>query len=103
MTLLSCRNEKNPEQGCRKWTSRKKEGNGHKISRKIWQTKRASLGEEFVFGRSTKRNEISADSIKRNKAISLAPKCSGISRFHNDRHRYIWCLEFFSWQSRTVG
>ncbi|GBM98067.1 hypothetical protein AVEN_121493-1 [Araneus ventricosus] len=20
------------------------------------------------------------------------PKCSGISRFHNDRHRHVWCL-----------
>ncbi|GBN99670.1 hypothetical protein AVEN_127132-1 [Araneus ventricosus] len=26
------------------------------------------------------------------------PKCSGIARFHNDRHRHIWCQRFFSWR-----
>ncbi|GBM22131.1 hypothetical protein AVEN_266490-1 [Araneus ventricosus] len=61
--LLSCRHEKNPEQGSLKQTSRRKEGNGYKINRNIWQTKRTSLGEEFVFNRSTKRNETSAGSI----------------------------------------
>ncbi|GBN61931.1 hypothetical protein AVEN_204351-1 [Araneus ventricosus] len=23
---------------------------------------------------------------------------SGISRFHNNRHRHVWCLGFFSWR-----
>ncbi|GBM68369.1 hypothetical protein AVEN_198820-1 [Araneus ventricosus] len=49
---------------------------GIKINRNIWQTKRTSLGEEFVFDRSTKRNETSDGSIcaKRNKAVSFTPK-----------------------------
>ncbi|GBO10526.1 hypothetical protein AVEN_220601-1 [Araneus ventricosus] len=55
----------------------------HKINRNIWQTKRSSLGEEFVIDRSTKRNKTSSGSIYSSQ------KCSGISRFHNDIHRDI--------------
>ncbi|GBL80940.1 hypothetical protein AVEN_26344-1 [Araneus ventricosus] len=28
------------------------------------------------------------------KPFPSPPKCSGISRFHNDRHRHVWCLGF---------
>ncbi|GBN83109.1 hypothetical protein AVEN_18803-1 [Araneus ventricosus] len=33
----------------------------------------------------------------------LSPlKCSGISCFHNDRHRYVWCLVFFLWRQAST-
>ncbi|GBO06828.1 hypothetical protein AVEN_107650-1 [Araneus ventricosus] len=66
----------NPDQGCRKQTSRRKEGNLYKINRNIWQSKRISLGKEFVFDQSTKRHETSVGSIctKCNKTFSFTPK-----------------------------
>ncbi|GBM82055.1 hypothetical protein AVEN_45380-1 [Araneus ventricosus] len=56
--------------------SSRKGGKRCKINRNIWQTKRTSLGEGFVFGRSTKRNETSVGSIaaNSNKALSFPPK-----------------------------
>ncbi|GBN18842.1 hypothetical protein AVEN_73221-1 [Araneus ventricosus] len=30
------------------------------------------------------------------KPFPSPPKCSGISRFHNDRRRHVWCLGIFS-------
>ncbi|GBM63151.1 hypothetical protein AVEN_266803-1 [Araneus ventricosus] len=47
-----------------------------KINRNIWQTNPLPSGEEFVFERSTRRNETSAGSIftKGNKALSSSPK-----------------------------
>ncbi|GBO28414.1 hypothetical protein AVEN_242355-1 [Araneus ventricosus] len=58
------------------------------------------LGEEFVFDRSAKRNETSAVLTEPNeiKPFPSLPKCSGISRFHNDRHRHVWCRGFLSWR-----
>ncbi|GBM31189.1 hypothetical protein AVEN_242603-1 [Araneus ventricosus] len=35
------------------------------------------------------------------KSFTSPPKWSGICRFHNDRHRYVWCLGF-SRGGRTV-
>ncbi|GBO08020.1 hypothetical protein AVEN_11340-1 [Araneus ventricosus] len=32
------------------------------------------------------------------KPFPSLPKCSGISRSHNDRHRHVWCLGFLSWR-----
>ncbi|GBM16949.1 hypothetical protein AVEN_267336-1 [Araneus ventricosus] len=32
------------------------------------------------------------------KPFPSPPKCSGISRFYDNRHRYVWCLGFFSWR-----
>ncbi|GBN21699.1 hypothetical protein AVEN_201574-1 [Araneus ventricosus] len=30
------------------------------------------------------------------KPFPSPPKCYGISRFHNNRHRHVWCLGFSS-------
>ncbi|GBN03773.1 hypothetical protein AVEN_103266-1 [Araneus ventricosus] len=47
--VLSYRQEKNPEQCCLKWTSRRKEENRYKINRNIWQPKRTSARRGIRF------------------------------------------------------
>ncbi|GBM23013.1 hypothetical protein AVEN_19856-1 [Araneus ventricosus] len=36
------------------------------------------------------------------KPFPSPSKCSGISRFYNDRHKHVWCLGFFSWRPQSA-
>ncbi|GBN05779.1 hypothetical protein AVEN_62311-1 [Araneus ventricosus] len=90
------------EKPCLTQTSRRKEGNGYKINHNIWHTKRSSLGENSFS--TEEQSEIrllpvlSATNEMKPFSSPHPPKCSGVSRSHNDCHRNVWCLGFFSWR-----